>query len=206
MDRIKDIDELCKPDPFNQAFIVYNLETDESRPLEIKDLHRRVSAIGLKEQVPDDVRRYFNALRNLMLYGWFHHELFTLGGFLAFTAIEMALRMRLGYEAYERSPGMKKLLEEAISKGLISDDEFSVVKQRNEEDEALLAKGWQGPRWPTPSYCSILSESLPNLRNSFMHPAQYTDMGSAYALATLRTAAELINQLFCNEMKNRPAG
>lgn len=195
MDALKPLSQICQADPLNEAFLIVNRQTEIARPMEIADVHRRLSEISICEDAPEDVHRYFNSIRNLYIYGWFHYPIFSLGGTLAFTLMEMGLRIRLGYQDEKRSPGLSRLLAEAIKKELLVDQGFTAA-QIDEGSEPVVSALAQSSGKPKQEYCAILLDSLPYLRNTFLHPAAYSNAGSSGAFTVLRTAAELINQLF----------
>lgn len=197
MERFKALEEVLQPDSRSEAFAKIDPVTCEVLSMRLDDYHRRLSEISLKEQVPEDVRSYFETVKNVSLYGWFVYPFFTVSVFLSFTAIEMALRKKFGEDdPHRRWWGLKQLLEEAKHRGLISDQGFPSVQARQGgeaavDDELGLPFGRQ-----VADYTSILIESLPYLRNSFAHPSSQMILVPGEATSSLRISAELINQLF----------
>ena len=76
MDALKPLSQICQADPLNEALLIVNRQTEIARPMEIADVHRRLSEISICEDAPEDVRRYFNSIRNLYLYGWLSPHIF----------------------------------------------------------------------------------------------------------------------------------
>src|SRR3989304_1559792 len=197
MERLKTLEEVLRPDSRNGAFAKIDLETNEIIPMRIEDYHRGLSTIVLKDQVPDDVRSYFETVKHVCLYGWFVYPFFTLSTFLSFTVIEMALRKRFEKDSLPQKWGLKDLLQEAKKRSLISDEGFSRPRMRREEYYTRL-DGELGSslEQPVADYTSILVESLPYLRNRLAHPTSQMILMPGDAVASLAIAAELINQLF----------
>lgn len=199
MERLKKLGELLKPDPRNEAFVTIQRRSGNFRPLGIADYHRSLSTIALNERVPEQVRSYFETVKNTCLYGWFVYPFFTVSVFLSYTAIEMALRKALEDDDPKRKWPFKRLLERAMERHLISEDGFPSVRERKERQEDFsseVAKKFGLPIQPSTDYCSVLVDCLPSLRNSFAHPALNTILPPGDAVWSLRIAAELINQLF----------
>lgn len=199
MERVKKLNEILKPDPRNEAFVKIHRRSGKFRPLGIADYHRSLSAIALNERVPEDVRSYFETVKNTCLYGWFVYPFFTVSVFLSYTAIEMALRKTFEVDDPKRKWRFKQLLERAIEGRLISEDGFPSVRERKERQNDFsseAAKKLGLPIQPSNDYCSVLVDCLPDLRNSFAHPALNTILSPGDAVWSLRIAAELINQLF----------
>ena len=123
-----------------------------------------------------------------------YHPIFSLGGTLAFTLMEMGLRIRLGYQDEKRSPGLYRLLAEAIKKELLVDQGFTAA-QIDEGSEPVMSALAQSSGKPKQEYCAILLDSLPYLRNTFLHPAAYSDAGSSAAFAVLRGKRKEVGSL-----------
>ncbi len=196
MERFKALEEVLKPDSRNEAFIKVDPKTNTFVPMGIADYHRRLSEISLKEDAPEDVRSYFETVKNVCLYGWFVYPFFTVSMFLSYAAIEMALQKKFEEDDPHKKWGMKRLLEEARNRGLISDQGFPSINARRESQARLDMELGSPFEERVADYTSILTESLPYLRNSFAHPRSQMILAPGDAVASLAIAAELINQLF----------
>lgn len=196
MERLKALRDVLRPHPRNEAFVKIVAKTNEVLPMELDDYYRILSAVSLHEHVPEDVRSYFETIKNVCLYGWFVYPFFTVSAFLSYTAIEMALRKSFQTDDPDRKWNFKRLLREAKDRHLISDDGFPSIQAQREYLSMLAAE--VGPPFDqyVADYCSILVECLPQLRNSFAHPASNTILTPGDAVSSLAIAAEFINQLF----------
>ena len=133
MERFKALEEVLQPDSRNEAFGKIDRVTNEFVPMGLDDYHRNLLTISLKEQVPEDVRGYFETIKNVCLYGWFVYPFFTVSVFLSFTAIEMALRKKLEEDDPDRRwRGLRELLKEAQNRGLIADQGFPSIRAQRE--------------------------------------------------------------------------
>jgi len=192
----KALEEVLMPDPRNEAFTKADPSTNNFVPMELDDYHRNLSTISIKEHVPEEVRSYFETIKNVCLYGWFVYPFFTVSIFLSFTAIEMALRTKFEENDPRRRWGLRDLLREGKKQGWISDEGFPSVQARQDYQVQLNDELGLSLSESVADYTSVLVESLPYLRNSFAHPSSEMILGPGDATSSLRIAAELINQLF----------
>ena len=172
MESIKPLNEILKPD-FRNAVRCVSFPGKPSRSVDLEDIHSWISDITLNEHVPDDVRTQFVQAQNLAIYSWFCYQFHTTSELAAFAAVEMALKRR-----YNSKATLAQLIKRAARDGLITDQEFSVGRNREPD----------GRR-----YIDVLSEVMPQLRNDLahgsttMHPFSYT---------SLHICADFINQVF----------
>jgi len=196
VESLKALDSILTPDSRNEAFVKVDRETGDFVPMELADYFRYVCEITLKDTIPPDIRSYMETIKNVYLYGWFVYPFFTLAGFLSYTAIEMGLREKFRHDDPMRKWPLKRLLEEAKTRRLISDEGFPSV-QTLREQQAYLSQAMGSPfDRQIADYCSILIETIPHLRNSFAHPKSQTILTPSMAVRSLVVAAELLNQLF----------
>lgn len=115
-DPLKPLDEICEPDMRQKFFRGDGLDRN----------HAELSGIVLSKKVPVDVRQLFETGKNLSLYSWFVYRFHQVSELVAYSALEMALRLR-----YEKESGktarvsLKKLLEYAQKENWINNEEFS---------------------------------------------------------------------------------
>ena len=172
MESIKPLNEILEPD-FRNTIRQVSFPGVSPRPIDLEDMHSRISEITLDKNVPDDVRTQFVQAQNLAVYAWFCYQFHTTSELAAFAAVEMGLRRR-----YSSKSSLAHLIRRAAQDGLITDQGFSVGRNREPD----------GRR-----YVDILSEVLPTLRNvlahgsTTMHPFSYT---------SLHICADFINQVF----------
>ncbi len=190
MEQLKPVDEIHKPDE-RMAGFPWMLETD----------HKCLSEITLSETVPEDIRSYFETIKNVCLYGRFVYAFYGVAEGLTYPLLEFALRERLGVGKQDGSRRFGKLLYKAIKGGLIRDEGFSHVR-RLEENRARMAEILEvdsalvSAPPEKDSYMKILAEVLPHFRNEFAHPKHQAIVLPQGALFSIRFAAEFINQLY----------
>ncbi len=190
MEELKRLDEMLKPDE-RMAGFPWMLETD----------HKRLSEISLAEPVPEDIRSYFETIKNICLYGRFVYAFYGVADGLTYPLLEFALRERLGVRKKDRGESFRKLLHKAIKRGLIRDEGFSHVR-RIRENQAQMEEIFKvdgSPVFTPPekdAYLKILASVLPHFRNNFAHPKHQAIVLPQDALFSIRVAAEFINQLY----------
>lgn len=205
-DPLKPLDEICEPDVRQKLFRGAGLDRD----------HEELSRIILSKKVPVDVRQLFATAKNLSLYSWFVYRFHQVSEFAAYSALEMALRLR-----YEKEKGKKtnaslgKLLEYAQKENWIHNEGFSCldeIAQRNAEHkkslEAILSKDPDSDE-PIPvdppteqeiqearnelDMVSGIMEAVPRSRNELAHGSSNLHPNS---IAILEVVAEVINQIY----------
>lgn len=65
------------------------------RKLSQHDRHEAISALGLSEHVPEDIRVQFDTARNAYLYAWYVYRFHVVAEHQALATLELALRTRL---------------------------------------------------------------------------------------------------------------
>jgi hypothetical protein len=192
MENLKAATELLEPDPRNLGFVKITAQEEIIR-MTIGDFHKSAELIVLMNCVPEDVRSYFETIKNLFVFGWYHYPFCTLAAFLATTAVEMALRLRYPRpEPDYRS--FRKLLERAKTDGLLSDEKFQTLLQNQSEMARMM--GEEENQVTRPPFAEIVSYSLPRLRNNFAHPGGHWIWAPGPALDMLFVSAEVINALW----------
>ena len=190
MEQLKPLEEIFKLDE-RMALFRWMLKTD----------HKHLSEITLSETVPEDIRSYFETVKNICLYGRFVYAFYGIASSLTYLLLEFALKKRLGVGKHDRKGSFRELLHKAIKRGLIRDEGFSHVR-RMREYQAQMEEIWQVDSPPvfTPleqdSYLKILASVLPIFRNRVAHPTHQAIVLPQDALFSIRFAAEFINQLY----------
>src|SRR5258708_36895369 len=94
MECLKNPTDLLEPDPRNSSFV--KIDATHQRPVHmtIEDFHELAEYVKVGDNVPEDVRSYVETIKNLLVFGWYHHPFCTLAAFSGTTAVEMALRKR----------------------------------------------------------------------------------------------------------------
>ena len=202
MEILKTLPKILEADDRNLLFV----RMDTGKPLSLETHHSRVAAATLDSTVPEEVRSYFTTVQNLYIYAWFAYDLYAIGQGLCFAAMEMALRLRLPVPNKD-GRGLSNLLEEAVSKKLISEKGFTHMRnmrhlkaERLRADREMLKYFGQYPKTgtvlPKSDYGKVLAKVIPSLRNAFAHPRNHAVIMPGEALLQLHITAEFINQLF----------
>jgi hypothetical protein len=114
--------------------------------MSIVALHDLVRSIELSAKVPAYIKDQFDTARNAFVYSWFAYELATLAEQQAYAVLEMGLRHRLNPEAAQnttRSPGLRKLLDQAAAKGYLVRSDFELSSggvDMNQLDFLLMSR------------------------------------------------------------------
>lgn len=199
MQQLKPLAELLQPDPTNTMFGKMDAETGSIGPVALGDIYGIVSQISTAENVPEDVRSYFESIKNLAVFGWFHYPLYTHAVFLANTALEMALRARFPVTGGD-SRTMRPLIEAARKAGLVRDDTLPSSRRwhADEPDLDQAQKTAETRPEPQQSYAEYAWRMMLILRNKFLHQQQSTILTPWMAADHLSLAAEMINALFAD--------
>lgn len=182
MEEFKSFDSLTDADERNSLWCVMDASSGFSRPLSLKDAYNSISAVSLDEVVPENIKSQFNVAKNVAVYSWYCYPFHQVCEMKAYATVEYALKQRL-----EKSWSFPKLIKKAIKWGLIKDTGFSHL--REPADDASI------------QYSKSLIEIMPELRNGLAHGGTTLHPG---CVSTLRICADLINQLYRNEIK-KPA-
>ncbi|MBI3481231.1 MAG: hypothetical protein HY016_12900 [Nitrosomonadales bacterium] len=174
MEELKPFSTLLEPDERWAHFVLRNLSTNEMRPVSLNDRYESIAEITLSPSTPEDVQNQFNIALMLGVYAWLYYPFHQVAELKAFSTVEMALRLRFP----EAKGGLKKLLSLAVERGLIVDQGFSHIEVDGEA--------------PT-QYSAQLPSLISSLRNDLAHGSHTLHPGSLF---TLRSCAEIINQLF----------
>lgn len=209
-DPLKSLDQLYEPDE-RQKFFWGTLE----------DRHENLSKIILNDNVPIDVRQLFETAKNLSLYSWFVYRFHPVSELISFTALEMALRERYLSEnppkANSKSHHLNlyKLLQHAKDKKWIVNEKFQSIYRRAKhqaEYEKMLKMAEEHDFEKEPSMpieepneeeiksvmlgidiVKAITENAHKIRNNLAHGSSNLNPNS---ITTLRTNAELINQIY----------
>ncbi|HJT21323.1 MAG TPA: hypothetical protein VJ746_12680 [Nitrospira sp.] len=196
MECLKLFQEILSPDRLSASYVVVNRETGDTRPVTVEDSHKRLSSINLNDNVPEDIRSYFETIKNVFLYGWFVYAFYTVAMFLSFTVIEMASREKFKQDDPDREWNFPKLIHVAKKRGFITEEGFVSVKRGRERFGKTFEEATTPIDQPIEDYCAILAKSIPSLRNVFAHPERDMIVLPSDAISTMVLAAEFINQLF----------
>ena len=205
-DPLKPLDEICEPDVRQAFFRGASLDRD----------HAELSDIVLSEKVPADVRQLFETAKNLSLYSWFVYRFHQISKLIAYSALEMALRLRYEKESGKKTnASLRKLLEHARKEDWINNEGFSCLNEiarqnaeRKKFQEAVLSGDFETGEpvavdppteqeireaWNELDMVSGIVETIPIERNELAHGSSSLTHNS---IATLRVVAEVINQIY----------
>ncbi|AWP23810.1 hypothetical protein C4901_11110 [Acidiferrobacter sp. SPIII_3] len=158
---MKVLAELCQPDR-RQFGTVGTVE----------DYYTALKALVLVDSVPEDIRKQFDIARDLMLYGWFVYEFYTVASQQALACLEFGLReacqiVNRGVNPCGKRKGLRCYLEWVEKRGLI----------------------------PKGKYHENISQFMAYLRNSAAHGSD-TLLNYALAMPGLELVADLLNDVF----------
>jgi hypothetical protein len=194
------LDAIGAPDPRMQAWSSLDPKSGV-RATTIEDRWNNVAALALHGGVPATVRIHFETARNLLLYSWFVYRFQPVAQLHAYASVEFALKRRVKIPPKEFGPGLKELLMQAVTDGVIRDDGFrhyrKVAEYRAEFARVEATPEGREPEPDEPSdtqrYAKTLCETIPFLRNELAHGSPRV---APSGLRTLALCCDLINQLF----------
>jgi hypothetical protein len=192
METLKPLAEITEPDFRNRIKVFIDETTGKTRSNTLKDMHDAVSGIHLNQDVPGDIQEQFTVAQNLAVYAWFCYRFHMTAELQAHATVEFALRLKL-QPATDKERQFKAMFRAAVKKGLIKDSGFHYFLVPPNTNQTVPTKS--GPK-VVHSYSELLVELLPEMRNDLAHGATTLFDG---ALGTLRTAADIINQLFAEK-------
>lgn len=209
-DPLKSLSTICDPD-VRQKNILGTLQ----------DYHSILTTIDLNGNVPVDVRQLFETAKNLSLYSWFVYRFHQVSELVAFSALEMALRMRYIEEnpsdpdKKQSSPTLYKLMQHAKDNKWITNDGFPSLynhakysAQNKKFIEIIETHDFYAEQdvevdEPTEEEISealsnidmvaAITQNTHKLRNDLAHGSSTLHPNS---ISTLRTVSETINQIY----------
>lgn len=220
-DLLRTIDSLHEADIRNGYISRWDGATGEFRPDTASEHLADIASFDLSVRVPQSVRVHFETAKNLYAYAWFVYRFYPVAEQQALTSLEFALRERLGAEVTQSSRegagwsrGLKKLLEEARKRELVSNARFSWTEERALQRARQRAEFQQIEEMqrlglttvevdysnvkPLPEdfaqdWIGTFIDTLPKIRNAYAHGS-----GTLHnsVLHTFEIVSELINQLF----------
>lgn len=191
METLKKFEDLDKPDLRSSRFHTYDEKLGSYRPLSLSDFYDTASNLQLNSSAPEDVRSQINIALNMWLYSWYHYPLNAEAGFLAFRALENALKYAMNLK--KSKIGLKKLVELAIEKKFLREDGFTRDELPEEVKQIFRAKYGDAYEKQPDTFLEDLPGTIANTRNSFAHGEMTIHM---YGARHLRLVIEAINQLF----------
>lgn len=199
METLKKIEEMSMADHRSTGFAVFNMSDGTTRSMTLADFYKDAEGIQVNETAPEELRSYMEAVKTLFVYGWYYYPFFTLCAFMATTAVEMALKLRLQTKPHDRST-LKALFDKAIRKGLLKDDGFPSCKHVQSKSAVIFGDSEESsgvlPTEQGPPYVERVARLLRHFRNVFAHPSGHWILLPGQAIDFLVLAGEVINQLW----------
>ncbi|MDH5414290.1 MAG: hypothetical protein OEW87_09140 [Flavobacteriaceae bacterium] len=186
----------------------------------LAERHAYLASIVLNKSVPMDVKQLFETAKNLSLYSWFAYRFHQVSELIAFSALEMALRVRYQKEKplkpgqKKRPPGLYDLLQYAKNNKWIVNEKFPSLYERAKylaelNKASIKMKNHDFDKAPSmlvdePEEEEILeaiskldlveaiTRSANKIRNNLAHGSSTLHPNSTY---TLVTVSEVINQV-----------
>ncbi|MHB1142254.1 MAG: hypothetical protein ACYC1T_10935 [Sulfuricaulis sp.] len=220
MEEFKSLEEVTTVDVRNTFFVLRNRVTGEARPQELKDHYESVSRFTLNRTVPEKVQSRFNTAKNILLYTWFVYDFYPVAELQALSALEFALRERIGEESLEilkkqKKPlGMRTFIEHAVENKWIKNEDFGAYHRAPMERAKknyliqkiaeMNAKGLdtieidydeiQTPVENTTDYLGVLMHTVHKIRNIHAHGEAMLYPASVWM--TFEICSDFINALF----------
>ncbi|MEN8502084.1 hypothetical protein SB778_11610 [Paraburkholderia sp. SIMBA_050] len=220
-DLLRTIDSLHEADIRNGFFARWDGAAGTFRPVTSSEHLADVASFALGITVPQSIRIHFETAKNLYAYAWFVYRFYPVAEQQALTSLEFALRERLAAEITQSSQvavklprGLKKWLEEARKRGVVSNDRFSWTEERALQRARQRAEFQQiqemqrlGLTTVAVDYSNLkllpedfdkdwidtFIDTLPRIRNTYAHGSGVLHNA---VLHTFEIVSELINQLF----------
>lgn len=219
MQEFKSFEDITTVDVRNTYFALRNRITGETRPQELKDHYDSVTRFNINYAAPETVRSRFNTAKNVLLYTWFVYDFYPVAELQALSALELALRERIGEKELKKLKkkkplGMRTFIEYAADNKWIKNEDFSAYHRapmeqaRNDylsrKAEEMHAKGLdsieidygeiQMPAENTTDYLGILMDTVHKIRN--IHAHGETMLYPVSVWMTFEVCSDFINALF----------
>lgn len=191
-EKLKEFDQITQADERWQNFGSVNKTTGTITRSVLQDFYSSVERQTLHDGVPEDVQDHFLTARHLALYSWFVYRFAPVAQLQAFASLEFALRARFAQETGRRPPGLGKLLDNAITAGLIIADRFSEFAAKAGELEGRAERARAFIR-SFRDYCQFFRNDLAHGSGTLI-PGPFRD---------LQLVADAINQLYPRPVANR---
>lgn len=135
-DSVLPLSELLKKDKIFSSFVKVD-KSGEPREITIEDLQRSVCGIQLIPNVPEGVKKIFNAAKRLHIFGYFEYYFFTISQHYAFLALESALKNRYNEISAKPNKNLKDIIKKLVKKGTIPKGEEKIYDAGRELRNSL---------------------------------------------------------------------
>lgn len=223
-EHLKPLDRIDHPDPRASAFVRFDPETGEYKPITLAEHHADIAQFILAPDVPEKIIIHFETAKNLYLYAWHVYRFYPVADLHARTSLEFALKEKIGEGNLReacKSVGKRSCLNGyilyAIDQGWVRNEGFRRwhhrAKMRAEERarieliKKMSREGLTEAAFDPASVeiiaedkewdlVSQLSESISEIRNEYAHGSS---MLHNQVLGTFELVSEFINQLWQGE-------
>lgn len=159
--------KILKKDPITGSFVKLD-KNGEFKNLRLEDLQKHISSLGLNKKVPDEVRRIFEAAKDLYLFGYFRYYFFTIASHYVFLSLESALRNRY-IELFGKPKTfipLKTVIDGLVKKNIICNNDKYVYEISGELRNSL--SHLTSPPVVTPGIClSTMEKTKENIEKLF---------------------------------------
>ena len=135
-DPVLPLSELLKKDKIFSSFVKVD-KHGKSREITIEDLQKAICGIQLIPNVPEEVKKVFNAAKRLHIFGYFEHYFFTISQHYTFLALESALKNRYNEIYSKPNNNLKDIIKILVKKGIIPKGEAKIYDAGRELRNAL---------------------------------------------------------------------
>ena len=159
-----------------------------------RERHELVASVPIGEGVPAEVQRLLMTAKNLIVYSCFHYPFNMIAAQTAFSAIELAIRLRSEAEGHVgKLRGLHDAIKRAIDLGWISDD-ATLNRTRLQQIVSQEGKVTYVEVPATEPFVQVLGRVFPKFRNDLAHGSgNMNNLGASMVL----DANRMINQIFC---------
>jgi hypothetical protein len=210
-----------EPDPRTNAFVRFDPQIKDSRPITLEEHHADITQFALSPAVPEKIVTHFETAKNIYLYAWFVYRFYSVADLHVKTTLEFALKERIGEgnlrqacNSVGKKTGLNGYILYAIKQGWVLNEGFDrwwSSARRRAENRATIElikemdqKGLEEAVFdPTEveitekdkdwDLVTDLSESIPKIRNEYAHGSS---MLHNQVLGTFEIVSEFINQLW----------
>jgi hypothetical protein len=180
---VKTLAEIFNPDARQAALVT--LDVGRWRAMEVRDYHKLLDAVRVTDTAPEAVLEQFEVARNLMLYGWFVYEFYTVGGTQALASLEFGLREAYTVSANAGGADVGSKTRRGLTRYI-----------RWAKESELLPDGLLRHR---------IESLIPSLRNQLAHGGRtLLDFGTA--VFQLEVTADMLNMVYSKLEERKAAG
>ena len=183
---LKPANQLLTPDPLWGFWKHVDLKSGKHLSTQLKDIYYQAGQAKLEPHVPAEIREHFATALNLIAYSWFYYPFTTQAELAAYTTVEKALKISLGF-ASKKTPSFSVMLTRAIDEGLLTEAGFPHM--------AGLPPVQPVDGKPT-TRLELAKRIMLDARNTMAHGGSHLHPNSPYFVII---CAELINQLFATK-------